>query len=298
MVNNRVRRIPPTLVGILSALVALPVSALNTTQIARVVASDASALDFFGRSVALDGDTAVIAAPSDDTGASDSGSIYVFARSGTGWTEEAKLTAPTPLVNGYYGGAVAIDGDTLMVGSSNGRVVYVYARGTSGWVLQQSLTPADSPFQFGAAIALNGDIAIVTAPIAVLGNGAYAGAAYVYLRNAAGTWVQQQKLTASDANHLDQFGRSVALHGDTAIFGATDDDDAGNLSGSATSSSARRPVLGVSRQSYLRTMVLPTIGSASQWTWRAIRLLWPRSGHRPRPTSTPGPVQLGPNKQN
>ena len=87
---------------------------------------------------------------------------------------------------------------------------------------------------FGAAVAADGDVAVV---------GAYwdddagekSGSAYVYERNAGGigTWRQVQKLTASDASVGDTFGQAVAVDGDVAVVGAPEDDDAGNSSGSA-----------------------------------------------------------------
>ena len=84
---------------------------------------------------------------------------------------------------------------------------------------------------FGNSVAVDGDTAVIGAPQAD-GNVGGTGAAFVFLRS-AGVWTEQAKLTASDADALDDFGRSVSVSGDTAVVGAVGDDDNGNLSGSA-----------------------------------------------------------------
>lgn len=81
---------------------------------------------------------------------------------------------------------------------------------------------------FGSSVALNGDTALVGAP---MDDGT--GSAYVFVRDSQGIWIQQAKLTAADAAVGDEFGISVALSGDTAIVGAHMDDDAGGDCGSA-----------------------------------------------------------------
>ena len=74
-----------------------------------------TAADGLGGSVALDGDTAAVGAPSDDVGAHpDQGSVYVFTRSGGIWSQQAKLTAAAGAAYEYFAGEVAVDGDTVM----------------------------------------------------------------------------------------------------------------------------------------------------------------------------------------
>ena len=107
----------PVIVGVL-ILGFIPLNdAFALTENAKLTASDAAAGDAFGFSVAVSGDTAVIGAIFDDDAGSFSGSAYVFTRSGTTWTEQAKLTASDGAWGDLFGNSVAISGDTLLVGA-------------------------------------------------------------------------------------------------------------------------------------------------------------------------------------
>jgi hypothetical protein len=88
------------------------------TEQAKLTAGDGAAGDFFGWSVSLEGDTALVGAFSDDDSGDDSGSVYMFLRSGTTWTEQAKLTASDGAAGDQFGYWVSFDGDTALVGSS------------------------------------------------------------------------------------------------------------------------------------------------------------------------------------
>lgn len=72
---------------------------------------------------------------------------------------------------------------------------------------------------FGSGVAISGDTAIVGANLDD-DHGDGSGSAYVFERDQAGNWALVKKLTASDAAGGDNFGASVAIHGDTAIVGA------------------------------------------------------------------------------
>ena len=85
--------------------------------------------------------------------------------------------------------------------------------------------------QFGSSVAVSGDTALVGVPYDD-DAGSDSGAAYIFVRSGT-SWIQQAKLTASDAAAGDLFGQSVAVSGDTALVGAVDDGDAGRNSGSA-----------------------------------------------------------------
>ena len=88
-------------------------------QVAKLTAADAAAYDYFGRSVAIDGDTIVVGAYGDDAGGSSSGSVYVFRTTDGGATygQVAKLAASDAAAGDYLGWPVAIDGDTVVVGA-------------------------------------------------------------------------------------------------------------------------------------------------------------------------------------
>ena len=87
------------------------------TQQAKLIASDAANSDQFGWSVSIDGDLAIVGSSNDDDGGSSSGSAYVFARDGTNWSQQVKLTASDAAASDVFGNSVAIDGDFVVVGA-------------------------------------------------------------------------------------------------------------------------------------------------------------------------------------
>ncbi|HNG34653.1 MAG TPA: putative Ig domain-containing protein, partial [Blastocatellia bacterium] len=204
----------------------------------RLLANDGQANDNFGYAVALDGNTAVIGAPAAGVTESAQGAVYVFTRSGSGWTFQQKLLAPVADANVAFGAAVALSGNTLVAGepeSGNGTgAAYVFTRGGTTWTFQQKLIANDAAQQdhFGAAVALDGDTAIIGAPQGDTGSALNQGTAYIFTRGGV-NWTQQQELAANDAAPGDQFGFSVALDGDTALIGAPGDDGIRTDQGSA-----------------------------------------------------------------
>ncbi|MFB5645959.1 MAG: FG-GAP repeat protein, partial [Nitrosopumilaceae archaeon] len=87
------------------------------TQQQKLTASDTAPSDNFARSVSISGDTAIAGAHRDDDVGGNSGSAYVFTRSGTTWTEEQKLTASDAALDNQFGGSVSISDDTAIVGA-------------------------------------------------------------------------------------------------------------------------------------------------------------------------------------
>ena len=218
--------------ALLSSIVSTPAAPLLTSE-TKLSPSDAMASEQFGWSVSIDGDTAVVGALGDDAPGSDSGSAYVYIRSGSGWVQQQKLTASDTAAGDRFGRSVAISGDTIVVGASDADAsaidsgaAYIFVRSGSFWTQQQKLTPSDAAAstEFGWSVAISGDTAVV-------GTGD-TDAAYVFVRS-GGVWTQQAKLVGSDTTMGDEFGTSVSVSGDTALIGAIFDDDAGNASGSA-----------------------------------------------------------------
>ncbi|MGH9939852.1 MAG: FG-GAP repeat protein, partial [Blastocatellia bacterium] len=86
------------------------------TEQQKLMPSDGVNGDFFGHSVAISGGTIVVGAPSvGQSGAEDLGAVYVFARSGTGWIQQQKITAGDPGVGDLFGQSVAVSGGTIVV---------------------------------------------------------------------------------------------------------------------------------------------------------------------------------------
>jgi hypothetical protein len=195
------------------------------SQQAKLIASDAAAGDWFGGSVAINGDTVVVGAHGDDTWDNQSGSAYVFFRSGGSWSQQAKLTGgELSAAYDWFGGSVAINGDTAVVGAegnddagSNSGSAYVFVRRSDGWSQQAKLTAGDAAAgdSFGISVAISGDTAVVGA----YKHNIWTGSVYVFDRS-GGSWSQQAKLTTGDAAAGAAFGYSVAISGDTAVVGA------------------------------------------------------------------------------
>jgi hypothetical protein len=181
----------------------------------------------FGSSVALsaDGNTALIGGETDD---GDLGAAWVFTRSGSDWTQQAKLTDGEESGLGVFGSAVALsaDGDAALVGSPGSRgdsgAAWMFTRSASAWT--QHGTPLDAlgetgEGEVGASVALSsdGETALIGGP----GDTRRQGAAWVFTHTASG-WAQQgEKLTGAD-DGPSELGASVALSadGETALLGA------------------------------------------------------------------------------
>ena len=201
------------------------------TQQQELTASDGVVGDLFGYSVALSGTTALVGANFKTIGSnSEQGAAYVFAFNGSTWVQQQELTSSDGAADDEFGSSVALSGTTALVGAiaktigSNGAqgAAYLFTFNNTTWVQQQELTASDGTVaaEFGASVALSGTTALVGASNATSGvSGVYYGAAYVFSFNDS-TWVQLQKLTASDAASANAFGVSVALAGTTALVGA------------------------------------------------------------------------------
>ncbi len=218
-------------VGVAGAEFPVEVDPLVWTQQGKLLGADTAAGDSFGSSVALGGDTAVIGAYHDDDKGADSGSAYVFVRSGASWTQQAKLTASDGAAGDLFGGSIALGGDTVVVGAhhdddkgADSGSAYVFVRSGTTWSQQAKLTAGDGTASdsFGRAVAVSGDSVLVGAS----GDDAkvaLGGSAYVFVRSGT-TWTQQAKLVPSDTAANDYFGTAVALSGNTALVGASGDD--------------------------------------------------------------------------
>ncbi len=195
----------------------------------KLTPSDGRANDEFGISAAISGDTALVGAWGASVGYNIfQGAAYVFTRSGTNWTEQAKLSAPDGAAFERFGHSVAISGDTAVVGMPIAEIggnhsqgaACVFTRSGTSWNFQQKLTASDGAANdgFGFSLALEGDTILVGAT-SIISGGCNKGSAYVFFHNES-NWTQQAKLTASDGAPGDCFGSGVALLNNTALVGA------------------------------------------------------------------------------
>ncbi len=223
------------------------------SQTAYLKGSHAATNDLFGEAVAIDNNTIIVGVTMDDTSAINAGGAYVFVRSGNTWQEQAFLQASTGESNDRFGGSVAINQDTIVIGATdesgsaievNGfddndsvdyyaaGAAYIFERTGTNWeetaYLKSSNT--DDQLYFGNAVGvsentvvvgcrfdnsdtnnINGDQYNQSAPSS--------GAVYVYVRN-GDYWVFDSYLKAPNSDTNDLFGLSVAIDGDHIIVGA------------------------------------------------------------------------------
>jgi hypothetical protein len=198
---------------------------LTGSQLFKLTASDAAASDSFGWSVAIDGNTAIVGALRNDA-------AYLFDVN-TG-EERFKLTASDAAGGESFGASVAINGNTAIVGaeadSDAGTAsgsAYLFNVTTGQELFKLTATGAAASDEFGSAVAIFGEVAIVGAK-GVEGN---SGSAYTF---DVATGNQILEPIGSDTVGSDRFGLSVAISDGTALVGAQGNDDgAGFESGSA-----------------------------------------------------------------
>ncbi len=218
-------------------------------EVQKVIASDTAVADLFGAPVEISGEMLIISSARDDDNGGNSGSVYIFGPdSQRQWIEQQKLLASDGAAFDHFGLALAISGDTLLIGSPlddeegcpippscNSGSVYVFRfdPATSMWSEQQKLVPNDiEPGDFfGSRIALSGDFALIASSVDD-DNGPDSGSAYVFKFDGQ-TWVEYQKLLPANGVPDDRFGIGVAIDGDVAVVGARRHDAAGTDAGTA-----------------------------------------------------------------
>jgi hypothetical protein len=197
------------------------------TQTDKIGAPGKSTSSRFAESVAYSGDTVLVGAPLADAG----GAAYVYVRTPETWVMQAKLSAQDGLYADGLGAAVALDGDTAVVGRAADMLptpqqlagaAFVYTRTDGRWTAEAKLAdpnPSEGGV-YGASIALSGETVIVGAPGGTSPPllSPTPGVAYVFVRSGT-TWSRQATLT--DPTATDRFGFAVAIDGDTAVVGAT-----------------------------------------------------------------------------
>lgn len=182
----------------------------------------------FGASIAIDGDACIVGSPMDHPGLASAGAAYIFRRSGSTWTQEARLLAPDPQIGDQFAVSCAISGNLAVVGvpfksdiSLQAGCAYIYERIDGVWsegVRIDAHDGVDAAF-FGSSVACAPGLVIIGAINKFTGNGGGQGAVYIY-RKSGSNWVRDPRLTPADAAPGDSFGSFVSLSGSALLIGA------------------------------------------------------------------------------
>lgn len=194
-------------------------------QEAELKAPNGTANDFFGVSVSVCGDLALIGAWEKRVNGVRTGAAYIFRHNSGSWIFEAELTASDGAADDYFGVAVSLSGECALVGAfgkdsvTGAAYVFRYDSSSGTWTQEAKLkaTNGVADDYFGHAVSLDGDLALIGA----LENRNVNGSAYIFRYDSTGkTWNQEQKINASDGVSNDWFGHAVSLCGDFALVGA------------------------------------------------------------------------------
>lgn len=202
---------------------------------AEIFAKKPNLSDMFGYSIAISGNTLIVGAFGTNTAAGEiAGSAYIFIRKNVGvWSLQAKITAADGSDRAYFGTAVAISGDTAVIGASGTKTVgkgwlggaYVFDRIDGKWTQRAKLPSGDGVgnLAFGESVAISGDTVILGTPRGGADTGdSLESTAEVFVRN-NGLWTHQATLVPpAPRSHDDEFGTSVSISGNTAVIGSPD----------------------------------------------------------------------------
>ena len=191
----------------------------NWSQEAKLTPSDGRPFDFFGASVSLSGNRALIGGGLSDH---NKGAAYTFVFDGTSWTQEAKLIPSDLGNNNNFGSSVSLQGNRALIGASASSSIsapgkaYIFVFDGTTWRQEAELAQAhQTNLDFGVSVSLSGNRALIGADQSTTGN----GKAYIFAFDGV-TWSQEAELTASDGQANDRFARSVSLSGNRALIGA------------------------------------------------------------------------------
>ena len=201
--------------------------AQEPVQIQKLSPADLSAYEYFGTSMSFSEKFGVIATYQDNDKGRDAGAAYVYVRSGDYWIPHTKLYASDAETRDFFGHSVYIQDDYILIGAAGddgneaaAGSVYVFHYDGENWVEEARLTASDGETDdlFGQEISMYGQYAIISSK-GDGDHGSFSGAAYIFYYDGT-QWVEQAKITASDAEENDVFGNAIAIHKDYAFVGA------------------------------------------------------------------------------
>jgi hypothetical protein len=196
------------------------------SQTGEVIGTDTAAGDTFGQSVSISGSTLVVGAPMN----AGQGVTYVFTKETKGWTQTGEFIGSDTTSGDVFGHAVSLSGNSILVGAPQHQVgnnakqgaAYVFTiEGKKGWIQTAELAAPDGGAgdRFGRSVSLSGTVAVVGAPLHLVGTTFEEGAAYV-ATSSRGVWTVNDELTAPNGVAQDGFGVAVAQSTTGILVGA------------------------------------------------------------------------------
>ncbi len=191
----------------------------------------AAAYDFFGSAVAVSGNAIAVGAYGEDTGGTNTGTVYLFRKIGSSWTQEQELKPGDLAAGDSFGRVLSLSGDSLVSGSprhdslgSDSGAAYIYWFDGSNWTLDAKLTGSDTApgDQFGSSVAISGSVIVVGSPFWDDETGiTNRGAVYPFAFDGT-SWIEQSKLIATSPYGWfdDAFGNAVGVADGVAVAGS------------------------------------------------------------------------------
>lgn len=153
----------------------------------------------------------------------NAGAVVLYRRGGNGqWNFEAIVTSPTPTSSGSFGDALAVSGNTLLVGASHENKAHVFERVGGQWQLAKTLQSTIDG-DYGWSVAVSGDLAVVGQNDgAIVPGTSNNGSFFAYERNLGGSgqWGLRGEYISSVATYIDNFSASLAMRGKVLLVGA------------------------------------------------------------------------------
>jgi len=199
----------------------------DTWALQHPIPSPGAAADWFGAAVAVDGNTMIVGAPTDDVAGANAGRAYVYTRSGTSWTKQGEFAGET--ADDRFGTSVAVSGDVALVGAPMRNIgvdadqgaVYVFRRTAGVWAQSQVLTIPEGVAgdEFGMAVDIDGTTLAAAAPYADSEVPTPdAGRVYVFTDEPTG-WLQQGGSIQPTTFNWANWGTQVSVSGNTLLIG-------------------------------------------------------------------------------
>ncbi|MFC1719068.1 hypothetical protein ACFL6S_35780 [Candidatus Poribacteria bacterium] len=193
----------------------------------KVTADDSTPEDFFGFSVYMSEDFAIVGAPRNDSAGTDCGAVYIFKRDGDSWEQPVRVTANDATTNDNFGVSVSVSGNRAIVGASSTDErqsetgsAYIFHYNGKDWIEEAKLVASDGTAgdEFGNSVSISNDSVIVGARYDDE-YGYKSGSAYIFHYTGA-HWEEQCKINPGDEIAGDEVGYSVVISGDRALIGS------------------------------------------------------------------------------